>query len=175
MFILFGLGQMEGGKVTKLVAAIICLSIITVASTQSGAHENASPMPKKLFTKHFRESLFDITGQALYSVEVLPNDKEYHIGKGTIGVVVHNDKDEDVAGAELVITYKNIETGKLIMPTKIEDNNNGLYIVSGLDNLLQPGLWELKITVNKKGIKDSVKFALPEAFKKPYPKGRYSP
>ncbi|MDA8173007.1 MAG: hypothetical protein M0018_00295 [Nitrospiraceae bacterium] len=159
----------------KLTAWTICLLVIAVASAQALAQQNAIMEPKKLFTKHFNSTAFDITKNAMYSVEVLPNDKEYPIGKGTVGVVVHNARDEDVKGAGLGITYKNLDTGKVITPTGIKDKHNGLYIVTGLGDLYQPGNWSLAITVDVNGAKDGVDFKLPEAFKKPYPKGRYSP
>ncbi|HXX53051.1 MAG TPA: hypothetical protein VEI28_00625, partial [Thermodesulfovibrionales bacterium] len=46
---------------------------------------------KRLFTKHFENTIFDITEHAEYSVEVLLDDKEYKkLGKNVIGVVIHN-------------------------------------------------------------------------------------
>ncbi|MDA8088911.1 MAG: hypothetical protein M0Z61_01625 [Nitrospiraceae bacterium] len=161
-------------KLKRLPVLTVCL-LITALFASPLPNVYASDQGGKIFTKHFQKSLFDITGHALYSVEVLPNNKEYDIGQNTIGVIVHNDKDEDVKGAELSITYKNVDSGKTISPAKIEDKHNGLYIVSGLDNLFQPGRWDLGVTVNKDGVKDSVEFNLPEAFQKLYPKGRYSP
>ena len=153
------------------------LCLLLAAPTPSNGQYTGPPEQEnqRLFTKHFQKTMFDITEHALYSVEVLPNDEEYPIGKNTIGVVVHNDKDEDVKGAKLSITCTNMETGKSIHPTGIVDKKNGLYIVSGLDNISSPGHWELRVTVNKGGVKDSVKFKLPEALMKPYPKGRYHP
>ena len=63
------------------------------------AHEDQVSGEKVTFTKHFQETLFDITEHAAFSVEVLLNDKEYKIGKGVVGMVIHDDKDSDVKGA----------------------------------------------------------------------------
>ncbi len=130
---------------------------------------------KILFTKHFQNTLFDITSHAMYSVEILLDDQEYKIGKNVIGIVIHNAHDEDVVGAELSFVLKDSASGKILplMP-KIADKGNGLYIVSGLD-LQKEVQRELTITVKKDGIGDFVKFALPDAYKSPVPRGKYSP
>ena len=130
---------------------------------------------KILFTKHFQNTLFDVTEHATYSVEVLLDDQEYKIGKNVIGIVIHNAHDEDVSGAEIGFILKDLTTGKIapVIP-KITDNHNGLYIVSGID-LQKEGKWELTITVEKDHAKDLVKFVLPDALKARAPKGKYSP
>jgi len=139
------------------------------------AHEDQVSGEKITFTKHFQETLFDITEHAAFSVEILLNDKEYKIGKGVVGMVIHDDKDSDVKGAGITIVHKNLDTGESAPENIIiTDKNNGLYIVSGL-NLEREGRWELDITVKKGNVGDSVKFMLPDALKKLYPKGKYSP
>jgi hypothetical protein len=138
-------------------------------------HEGHSIKEKRIFTKHFQETLFDVTGKAAYSVEVLLDDKEYAIGKQVIGIVVHDEHDDDVKGAELTIVHKNLTTSETAPGTlTVTDKGNGLYIVSGLD-LQRAGRWELAITVKKNSVEDSVKFVLPDALKERVPKGRYSP
>ncbi len=130
---------------------------------------------KHVFTKHFQETLFDITEHAAYSVEVLLDEGEYKIGKGVIGVVVHDAEDGDVKGAELTIVHKNLSTGeKAVSIPIVKDHGNGLYTVSNLD-LRREGRWELAITVKKNGVEDKTKFILPDALKQRVPKGRYSP
>ncbi len=169
---------MEPKNKRKTWMAALALFVITAclaAPAPAKGQYTGGPVRQKLFTKHFNGSLFKITKYALYSVEVLLNDKEYPIGKDTIGIIIHSDKDEDVKGAALSITYRNVDTGRSIRPAAIVDKKNGLYIVSGLDHLSRPGRWQLGITVNKNGVKDSANFELPGAFKKLYPKGRYAP
>jgi hypothetical protein len=139
------------------------------------AHDNHGPHEKKIFTKHFDRTLFNITEHAAFSVEILLDDSEYPIGKGVVGIVLHNAKDSDVKGARITLALKNMETGQSVpgAPT-ITDKGNGLYIVSGL-NLRRQGRWELAVTVSKDNVEDSVRFDLPAALMKLYPKGRYSP
>ncbi len=157
-------------------AFIAVLMLFQLNPGTAAAHNTGQNIaPERTFTKHFQHTLFDITSRAAYSVEVLLDDKEYNIGKNVIGIVVHNAYDEDVKGAQLTIVLKNLATNEIV-PGKpvVQDKRNGLYIVSGLD-LKRKGNWELYITVEKGGIKDSVKFVLPDALKHTLPKGEYSP
>ncbi len=115
---------------------------------------------KQKFTRHFQQSLFRVTENAFYSAEVLLDDREYSIGKNVIGVIIHNARDEDVKGAELVIAHRNLSTSENAPGrVTVTDKGNGLYIISGLD-LGRKGRWELIITVRKDGVEDRVKFAL---------------
>ena len=78
-------------------------------------------------------------------------------------------------GLGITILHKNLDTGESLPETiTITDKNNGLYIVSGI-NLEREGRWALDITVKKGNVGDSVKFVLPDALKKLYPKGKYTP
>jgi hypothetical protein len=155
--------------------AIVAFVFFLLAAGTTAAHEVQGVAPKSIFTKHFQETLFDITDHASYSVEVLLNDKEYKIGKDVIGIVVHDKRDGDVKGASLSIVLKNLITGEKAPDAPVVmDKGNGLYIISNL-NLNREGRWELRITVGKKGVVDHVKFILPDALKNRVPKGRYSP
>jgi hypothetical protein len=157
--------------ITAVVSLVFVLGLLTVGH----AHEGHSHGNKKIFTKHFQNTLFDITEHGAYSVEVLLDDKEYNIGKDVVGIVVHDEKDSDVIGAKITIVHKNIATGEPVPGTlTITDKKNGLYIVSGL-NLQREGRWELSVTVKKDDVEDSVKFIFPDVLKERHPKGTYSP
>jgi hypothetical protein len=153
----------------------LAVVLFVFASGPAGSYEGHDPAEKVLFTKHFHETLFDVTERALYSLEVLLDDNEYKIGKDVIGIVIHDKKDEDVIGAELTIVHKNLATSETA-PGKltVTDKKNGLYIVSGLD-LKRDGKWGLLITVRKGGVEDRVNFIFPDVLKERPPKGRYSP
>jgi hypothetical protein len=160
------------GLIGASLVFLLCAAGPAVATHQGHA---APATDKKLFTKHFQQTLFDITAHADYSVEVLLDDKEYPIGKDVTGIIIHNSHDEDVKGADLTLTQKDLATGEDVpLKLAVMDKHNGLYIVSGLD-LKREGKWELLITVNKDGVQDSVTFVFPNVLKQFYPKGRYSP
>lgn len=169
--------HLEEERMKRLVSngmIAAALFFFSFAISLTDAHEGANPAEKRLFTKHFQETLFDITGRASYSVEVLLNDNEYEIGKNVIGIVLHDEHDEDVKGAKLTIVHRNLATNeKASGALTVEDKGNGLYIVKGL-TLQRDGRWELAITVEKGGDRDSVQFVLPDALKQRVAKGRYS-
>lgn len=161
----------------NLISAVFSAVLMSclLATGPAVAHDEHNPGEKKIFTKHFQGTLFDITEHAAFSAEVFLDDKEYKIGKGVIGIALHDEKDSDIAGAKIIITLRNIETGETAPGTvTVKDNGNGLYIVSGL-NLQRKGRWELALTIKKDNVEDSVKFILPDAAKDLHPKGRYSP
>ncbi|HAM50259.1 MAG TPA: hypothetical protein DCP92_06035 [Nitrospiraceae bacterium] len=161
--------------ITGMIMAVILLAASPSSATHVGRSEEGSAQGEKiLFTKHFQNTLFDITEHGKYSVEILLDDKEYKIGKNVVGIVIHDAHDEDVRGAEITFALKDLVAGKNspVTPT-ITDKGNGLYIVSGLD-LQKEGKWELAIMVDKGSIEDGVKFVLPDALKARVPKGRYS-
>ena len=130
---------------------------------------------KTVFTKHFQETLFNVTEHANFSVEILLDDAEYSIPRQTVGIVVHDRHDGDAEGAELAITLKNLETGETTGGSfQITGTVPGLYIVSGLD-LRRKGRWEFAITVRHRGTEDRATFLLPDALTDRVPKGRYTP
>lgn len=158
--------------VSETILALTVLSMLALTPVYANGEDHGK---KRIFTKHFQETLFDITRDASFSIEILLDNKEYEIGKNVIGIVVHNKDDEDVKGGGLTFSYKNLETGENAPDTPvIADKGNGLYIVSGLD-LLKEGRWELGISVKKDEVEDRVIFILPDALKERHPKGRYSP
>jgi hypothetical protein len=157
----------------RMTAALAVWGMIIVVP--AAAHEGHDAGEKKLFTKHFNESLFDITKNASYSIEILLDDKEYDIGKGVTGIILHNDKDADVTGATVTVMMKNLDSGEPASGTPtVAEKGGGLYLVEGLD-LLQKGRWELTVTASKDGHEDRAVFILPDVLKKRYKKGRYSP
>src|SRR5208283_201425 len=119
-----------------LISAVVSAILVfgPLAAPPANAHDDDSPGVNKRFTKHFQQTLFDISQNAAFSVEVLLDDKEYKIGQGVIGIVLHDEKDSDVIGAKIIVTLKNIGTGAYESdPVSITDKGNGLYIVSGLN------------------------------------------
>ena len=131
---------------------------------------------KHSFTKHFRETLFDITTKAEFSVEILLDDREYKkLGRDVLGIVIHNSHDEDVEKAAIAIDFRNLDTGKpAVEKPVVKEKGDGLYTVSGL-NVLKEGRWKLTITIKKGDAEDSVRFLFPDATKNPMPAGRYNP
>ncbi|MHB8881504.1 MAG: hypothetical protein ACYC69_08370 [Thermodesulfovibrionales bacterium] len=140
-------------KRNRNLILMLCFMTITLAG-QAAGEDN---LRKTKFTKHFKETLFAITDKAEFSLEILPDEKEYKIGRNVIGIVVHDRHDKDVDGAVLAITA---EGSKEMV--SIKDKGDGLYTVSNLD-LGRAGAWKLTIEVKKRSLADSATFAFPAA------------
>lgn len=123
---------------------------------------------KAKFTKHFNESLFRITEKEEFSIEVLLDDKEYKIGKGVIGIVVHDKNDDDVKIADIKISYQDMKETPVVI-----EKGHGVYVVSNL-NIKREGKWELNIKVKQYRKKDETTFTFPDALNKLLPAGEYS-
>jgi len=163
----------------KLFSPKILLMVLGLGLLLSGlaldVRAEADKNTKRIFTKHFQKTLFDITEKAEFSIEILLDDKEYKIGKDVIGIVVHNSRDQDVEKAAISIDFRNLDTGRPATQTPVvKEKGEGLYLVSDLD-LKKEGRWKLVVRVKKDGIEDSVQFVLPDALKTLHPAGKYSP
>ena len=158
----------------KILSIVLGLGLL-LTGLALDVRSEADKSTKRIFTKHFQETLFDISKNAEFSIEVLLNDKEYKIGKDVIGIVVHNKRDQDVEKAAITIDFQSLDTGRSTTQTPVvKEKGEGLYLVSGLD-LKKEGRWRLTIRVKKDGIEDSVQFVLPDALKTLQPAGKYSP
>src|SRR5664279_4714835 len=115
----------------KRAAIVVLIILVLSAVICFGDTTYASEKPK--FTKHFNESLFNITDKGLFSVEILLDDKEYpKLGKNVIGLVIHNEYDKDVDEAEIKITVMP-EGQAWADATVIKDKGDGLYTVSNIN------------------------------------------
>ena len=162
---------MKANSLFKTSASLIFCFLLFGFAMNASAQEK-----KQAFTKHFKETVFDITSKAKFSVEILLDDKEYKkLGKDVVGIVIHSARDEDVEKAVISIDFRNLETGE---PAKekpiVKERGDGLYIVSDLD-LKKAGRWKLSVTVKKDSDEDSVQFLFPDVLKDRLPAGRYNP
>jgi len=156
-----------------LTSAFLGLCLLMTGFTLDTSAEDKREA-KHAFTKHFRETLFDITNKAEFSVEILLDDREYKkLGRDVLGIVIHNSHDEDVEKAAIAIDFRNIDTGETAIPV-VKEKGDGLYTVAGL-NVLKEGRWKLTITVKKGTVEDNAKFLFPEVLKDRLPAGKYNP
>ena len=135
------------------------------------AHDEGSHGSSK-FTKHFEKTFFAITEKGAFSIEVLPDEQEYKIGKNVVGIVVHSNHDEDVEGAMLTVTAEGtveVNNERIV----VREKGAGLYTASNL-NLNREGAWKLIIQIKKKTIEDRAMFTFPRTVTKYLPAGAYS-
>jgi len=153
--------------------ATIFVFIMLVVSTLICFGDTATASDNARFTKHFNESLFNITDKGFFSVEILTDDREYpKLGKDVIGLVIHNADDKDVEGATIKITATPEGQAWTDVPI-IKDKGDGLYTVSNV-NLKKGGKWQLRIGVKKAEFEDSTSFIFPDVLNTPLHKGKYS-
>ncbi len=143
----------------KIVHLAVIIFFMTIPS-RSYAHAEHSAK-KGVFTKHFNESLFKISEKGLFSIEILMDEKEYKIGKDVIGLIVHDNHDDDVEGAAIAIAVLPAQESAAIKSPVVKEKGEGLYTVANL-NLQRADNWELKIKVKKKKAEDFVIFNFPD-------------
>lgn len=154
----------------KAVFFILIVGFSLVISHSVYSHEKEHVKGKIQFTKHFHESLFQITEKGEFSIEILLDEKEYKIGKNVLGVVIHDKHDEDVEGAEINVNVRTTEGN--IESATVQEKGGGLYTIAGV-NLQRDGRWELVIKVKKKKIEDSAVFLFPDVLRERKSVGRY--
>ena len=155
----------------KKVTIVVLITLVISTVTCFGYTVYASDNPK--FTKHFNQSLFNITDKGLFSVEILLDDTEYpKLGKAVLGIVIHDQYDKDVEGAAIKITAMSEGQAGATAPV-IKDRGDGLYTVSNI-NLKKSGKWELTIDVRKAEFEDRASFRFPDVLNTSLHKGQYS-
>jgi hypothetical protein len=142
-------------KQTKiLIAAFLAISAIFLA----GGAEAGQKVDG--FTKHFGDSLFEITGRRLFSVEMRIKGHGLSLGANTLELIIHDSFDRDVAGALLTVVPVMPETGRgLEKNPEVVEKGGGLYSVEC--QIPTAGHWQIKVTVKKGDTEDSAVFDFP--------------
>jgi hypothetical protein len=110
------------------------------------------------FTQHYKESLFKITENGHYSVEMVLKEKVLKVGKNAIDLILHDNKDRDVVGATLTVTPWMPDMGHGVSEKPvIEEKGGGLYKANNVV-ISMSGRWELRITVAQNATKDTAVF-----------------
>jgi hypothetical protein len=110
------------------------------------------------FKQHYKESLFKITENGHFSVEMVLKEKVLKIGKNAIDLILHDSKDRDVVGATLTVTPWMPDMGHGVSEKPvIEEKGGGLYKVNNVV-IIMSGRWELRITVARDDTEDTAVF-----------------
>ncbi|MBI4684142.1 MAG: hypothetical protein HY755_02970 [Nitrospirae bacterium] len=155
----------------KAVSFVLIIGFSLAIPYAVYSHEKGHEMGKTKFTKHFHESLFQVTGKGEFSVEVLLDEKEYKIGKNVLGIVIHDKHDEDVEGADINVMVR-VAGESAEQPAVVEEKGGGLYTIANV-NLQGDVRWELVIKVKKKKIEDTAIFLFPDDMRNRKPAGQY--
>lgn len=151
---------------SKTPTALVALMIVLCSCASDDIFSRFHYKNEKIggLTKHFTESLFNTTEKRLFSVELLLWDGTISIGENKVYLIVHNNEDKDVAGADIDVIAKNKGTSSTVKAA-ILDKGDGLYSTKGL-TLERPGDWEISVTVTKDGQSDKALFSFPHVLMK---------
>src|SRR5271169_5111603 len=84
-------------------------------------------------TKHYEQSLFKMTDNGLYSVEMVIKDKDLKVGVNTLDIIVHDKSDKDVAGAEINVVPWMPEMGHGVFEQPVvKERGGGTYSVENI-------------------------------------------
>jgi len=113
-------------------------------------------------TKHYEQSLFKMMEKGLYSVEMVIPEKELTVGVNTLDIIVHDNHDKDVVGAEITVVPWMPEMGHGVFEKPvIKERGGGLYSVENVV-LIMRGHWQLRIKITKRETEDMVTFDFPD-------------
>ncbi len=140
----------------NLTVVFIFLVLFSCATYKEKEHTHAG------FTKHYERSLFQVTENGLFSVEMVVPEGHLKVGKNNIDLIVHDKNDRDVVGASLTVEAYMPDMGHGIdIEPVIVEKGGGLYQVKELP-LTMPGHWQLIVTVQSETEKDRAVFDFPQ-------------
>lgn len=147
----------------KLFVLFLIILLSSCAPTGQEAHKHAEEAHEHdaKFTKHYDQSLFEVTQQGLYSVEMVIKHETLTVGMNEIDLIVHDQNDKDIVGADIVVTPWMPEMGHGVMEKPVvTERGGGIYAVENIA-LIMPGHWELRVETTKDGRTDTAVFDFP--------------
>ncbi len=138
-----------------LVAAAVLFPFVAFATHQGDSETGQH-------TKHYEQSLFKMTENGLYSVEMVIKDKYLKVGVNTFDIIVHNKSDKDVVGAEIKVVPWMPEMGHGVFEKPVvKERGGGTYSVENVI-LIMEGHWQLRLRIKKNNVEDNVTFDFPD-------------
>ena len=139
-----------------LILGLIMLAGYATSETAHGEGEAHAPM-----TKHYGDTLFKVTDDGEFSVEVLLPDQKVEMGVNKVDIIIHDRNDRDVAGADITVTpwMPSMDHGVMEKPV-INEKGGGLYSVTNVV-FSMTGEWELRLRISVGSTTDTVAIALP--------------
>ncbi len=145
--------------VKRIVVVFLMLFTAGCAARDPQVHKHDK------FTKHYEESLFEVTKDGLFSVEMVIKDHELRTGVNMLDLVIHDRNDRDVTGGVITVTPWMPDMGHGVFDKPVvTERGGGLYTVENII-LTMSGYWQLKVDI-KWGdtvvTADSVVFEFPD-------------
>jgi len=128
----------------RIYISILLLMMITAVGCTTAEKKPHEHTP---LTKHYEESIFLMTKNSLFSVEMVIKDKELTTGVNAVDIIIHDQRDKDVTSADITVTpwMPGMGHGVLEKPI-ITERGGGLYTVENI-MLIMSGHWELQIGI----------------------------
>ena len=111
-------------------------------------------------TRYFENSLFKMSDQEMYGVELMVSDKKLKEGENTIELAIHDRAGNDVEGAAIDLSY-GVPADEYVAEAKpvITEQGGGFYTVENII-VSKGGDWEISIVIGKDLSKDRATFAI---------------
>jgi hypothetical protein len=145
----------KAGVFTLVLGLAIWVGFATTQNVYAGSSDHDTR------TKHYGDTLFKVTDNGEYSVEVLLPDQKVEMGVNKIDIIIHDKKDGDVAGADITVTpwMPSMDHGVMEKPV-VNEKGGGLYTATNVV-FSMTGDWELRLRITKGSITETVAIALP--------------
>lgn len=134
--------------------AILAFSVLSCSLRKETAIQDRGEHSHKI-TKHHKSSLFTLSEKGFFGIELVPGGDEFVVGDNAAEVIIHDDNDKDVWGADIKIEpWMPVHNHGLPDDVAVVEKGRGIYLMENL-NLPMDGRWELRIEVSKNGRIDS--------------------
>ncbi len=138
---------------------LFALAGCAVQGMQDHSHHHAGH--ETHFEPHYSESLFKVTENKLFSVEMLLKQGNLTVGSNGVDIIIHGQGNKDVEDATIMVTPWMPEHGHGVREESVvTERGAGLYSVDNV-NLTMAGLWELTVVISAAGKKDQAVFSFP--------------
>lgn len=149
-------------KVMRVLLLILSLSLLALVGCTGTRDMTMSHGHAPEISKHYDQSMAEWTGNRLFTIEMVIPEQELRMGVNTLEVIVHDNKNRDVPGAEVSITPWMPAMGHGVTEKpEVTERGGGLYSVNNVV-LSMTGHWQLKVKVAKAGVEDEAIFNFPQ-------------
>jgi plastocyanin len=146
-------------NIMRTFIAALCMVFFLLSGSGFADEEHGEHSTK--FTKHHDDSRLIVTEKGLFSVEMIIPQKRVLVGVNTLDLIIHDNSDRDVTGADITFTPWMPEMGHGVFEdTVIVEKGSGLYTIENIV-LVMGGHWELRFTIKKGDVTDKVVLDFP--------------
>lgn len=133
---------------------LLLIFVLPWPAAADEGHEHAGKKEEPKFSRHYKNSFFEISENRRFSLELVFEDGPLAKGPNNFHVLLHDDHGGDVADANLAMkTWMPDQGGTQAGAPTIERKKAGLYKITNL-RLPEAGHWKMEIGIEYKGLRD---------------------